>query len=202
MERYLAAGYGIEVEWSKAMGKDPLGSISKMALIVKAKQDGTVNRRIIVDLRRSGANSKSVCPEPIILPRISDAIQDLRQLAEDEPPAWQRAAAVEDDLGTWGCEAVSADFSDAYMHWRVDPRERQHCYTVHFEEGWLIQWLFLCFGLKAAPLLWAGFQRRARGCCRILFRHCSFDLRYIWMTRCGSWLAPGAREGNLWPCCC
>ena len=61
---------------------------------------------------------------------------------------------MEDDLDTWSCEAVSADFSDAYMHWRVDPRERQHCYTVHFEEGWLIQWLFLCFGLKAAPLLW------------------------------------------------
>ena len=39
-------------------------------------------------------------------------------------------AAVEDDLDTWGCEAVSADFSDANMHWRVDPRERQHCYTV------------------------------------------------------------------------
>ena len=57
-------------------------------------------------------------------------------------------ASVEDDLGTWCCEAVSADFSDAYMHWRVDPRERQHCYTVHFEEGWLIQWLFLCLRLK------------------------------------------------------
>ena len=44
---------------------------------------------------------------------------------------------------------MSADFSDAFLHWRVDPRERQHCYTMHNEEGWLIQWLFLCFGLKA-----------------------------------------------------
>ena len=122
-----SAGHGIEVEWSKAMEKDPHGSISKMALIVKSKQDGTVKRRIIMDVRRSGANSKSVCLERIILPRISDAIQDLRQLAEDETQAWQQAAAVEDDLDTWGCEAVSADFSDAYMHWRVDPRERQHC---------------------------------------------------------------------------
>ena len=92
VERYLAAGYGIEVEWSKALSKDPHGSISKMALIVQAKQDGTVKRRIIVDLRRSGANSKSICPECIILPRISDAIQDLRQLAEDESLAWQQTA--------------------------------------------------------------------------------------------------------------
>ena len=65
-----------------------------------SKQDGTVRRRIIVDLRRSGANSKSVFPERIILQRISDAIQDLRQLAEDEPQAWQQAAAVEDNLDT------------------------------------------------------------------------------------------------------
>ena len=126
-----------------------------------------------MDLGRSGANSKSVCPECIILPRISDAIQDLRQLAEDEPRAWQQTAAVEDDLGTWGCEAVSADFSDACMHWRVDPRERQHCYTVHLEEGWLIQWLFLCFGLKAAPLLWgrlpAAGARMLQGLISALF---------------------------------
>ena len=169
VERYLAAGYGIEVEWSKAMVKDPHGSISKLALIVKSKQDGTVKRLIIVDLRRSGANSKSVCPERIILPRISDAIQDLRQLAEDEPHAWQQAAAVEDDLDTWGCEAVSADFSDALL-WRVDPRER---YTVHYEKGWLIQWLFLCFGLKAALLLWgrlsAAGARMLQGLIPVLF---------------------------------
>ena len=62
VEPYLAAGYGIEVEWSEAMGKDPLGSISKMALIVIAKQDGTVNRRIIVDLTRSGSNSQVGLP--------------------------------------------------------------------------------------------------------------------------------------------
>ena len=62
MERYLAAGYGIEVEWSKALGKDPHGSISKMALIVKAKQDCTVNRRIIVDLRRSVRTASRSAP--------------------------------------------------------------------------------------------------------------------------------------------
>ena len=155
-------------------------------------RDGTVKRRIIVDLRRSGANSKSVCPERIILPRISDAIQDLRQLAEDEPQAWQQAAEVEDDLDTWGCEAVSADFSDAYMHWRVDLRERQHCYTVHFEERLADPVAVPLLRLEGgAAALGAGFQRRARGCCRVLFRHCSFDLRYIWMTRFGSWWASG-----------
>ena len=55
MERYLAAGYGIEVVWSKALKKD--------ALIVKTKQEGMVPRRIIVDLKFFIANSKSVCPE-------------------------------------------------------------------------------------------------------------------------------------------
>ena len=78
VESYVAASYGIKVEEYKAMEKDPQGPISKMALIVKSKQDGMVKRRIIVDLRRSGANSKSFCPERIIFPIISDAIQDLR----------------------------------------------------------------------------------------------------------------------------
>ena len=36
----------------------------------------------------------------------------------------------------------------------MDPRERHFCYTVHYEEGWLILWLFLGFGLEAAPLVW------------------------------------------------
>ena len=62
---YLDNGYGIEVDWAKAVDQDPDGSISKMALIVKTKADGTIKRRIIVDLRRSGANSKSICPERI-----------------------------------------------------------------------------------------------------------------------------------------
>ena len=116
VQRYLAAGYGIEVEGCKAMEKDPQGPIAKMALIVKFKQGGMVKRRIIVDPRRSGASSKPVCPVRIISPRIPDACQNLRQLAKDEPQALQQAAAVKDDLDTWGYEAVSADFSDAYMH--------------------------------------------------------------------------------------
>ena len=65
---------------------------------------------------------------------------------------------------------------------------------MHFDEGWLIQWLFLCFVIGGATAL---SRLSAVGA---MMLQGSFVLRYIWMTRCCSWWAPGAREGNLWPC--
>ena len=47
---------------ARCWGKDPHGSIPERALIVKAKAGRHSQRRIIVDPRRSGADSKSVCP--------------------------------------------------------------------------------------------------------------------------------------------
>ena len=39
------------------------GTLSKMALILKQKEDGSTKRRIILDLRRSGGNDKCVVDE-------------------------------------------------------------------------------------------------------------------------------------------
>ena len=52
----------------------------------------------------------------------------------------------------WSCEVVSADFSDADMHWRLDPSAPSllHCPS---QRGLAAPVDFLCFGLKAAPLL-------------------------------------------------
>ena len=97
--------------------------VGKDAIFVKAKQDGMVPRRIIGDLRRSGAYSKSVCPERIIVPEIPAACQVLRQ-------RW-RTIRRRGNRRPWGkrldtraCEVESAGFSVAYMQWRVDPRVR------------------------------------------------------------------------------
>ena len=44
------------------------GSNSRMALLVKVKEDGSKKRRLIVDLKRSGANARARAPERVVLP--------------------------------------------------------------------------------------------------------------------------------------
>ena len=43
-----------------------------MAFIQKTKDDGKVKNRIVVDMRRSGGNSRSQVPERLVLPRVTD----------------------------------------------------------------------------------------------------------------------------------
>ena len=57
-ERHLAAGYGFEFVWCKAL--------KKYVIIVETEQDVTVPSCIIGGFGRSGVNSKSVCPVRII----------------------------------------------------------------------------------------------------------------------------------------
>ena len=54
VRRYRAAGYGFEFVWCKAL--------KEYAITVKTEQDVTVPSRIVVDLRRSGANSSQFAP--------------------------------------------------------------------------------------------------------------------------------------------
>ena len=79
-DRYVDAGCALRSVGTKLRGRTRKGSVSKMALIVATKQDGSVKRRVVVDLRRSGADRNSVCPERIALPRAADAIRDLQML--------------------------------------------------------------------------------------------------------------------------
>ena len=54
LERKMEAGCGVEISWDEAARKDPQDSVSKVALIGKTKQDGSVTRRVVVDLRKAG----------------------------------------------------------------------------------------------------------------------------------------------------
>eukprot|EP00439_Symbiodinium_sp_Y106_P055731 s5626_g7.t1 len=61
-----------------------MGTVSKLGLILKEKEDGTMKRRIIIDLRRSGGNSKSALPERLTLPRPVDAVRMATFQCEEE----------------------------------------------------------------------------------------------------------------------
>ena len=73
--------------------------------------DGSAKRRLIVDLKRSGANSHCQLPERPVLPRVRDAAACVTKAVR---------IAEEKHLEA---EMVSADFSDEYMHFRVHPDE-------------------------------------------------------------------------------
>lgn len=49
---------------------------------------------------------------------------------------------------------MTADFSDAYMHFRIDDRELKHCLTMDIDPTYIILWFMMAFGFKAAPLIW------------------------------------------------
>ena len=48
---------------SDAQHRFGAGTVSKLSLIVKEKGDGTIKRRIIIDLLRSGGNDRARVPE-------------------------------------------------------------------------------------------------------------------------------------------
>ena len=54
-------------------------------------------------------------------------------------------------------ELVSGDFSDAYFHFRVHPDAWKHCLSPDLVLGWVLLWVHMCFGLRAAPLVWCRF---------------------------------------------
>ena len=72
LERYLDEEYFVEWDEDIVWNKYPRGSVSKMALITKLREDGTEKLRIIVDLRRSGVNSRTFTPQRPGLPRLGD----------------------------------------------------------------------------------------------------------------------------------
>eukprot|EP00972_Heterocapsa_arctica_P075997 11208047-Heterocapsa_arctica.AAC.1 len=65
--------FGVRFTEAQALERWPTGTISKMALLIKERDDGSRKLRLVVDLRRSGANALALVPERPVLPRLSDA---------------------------------------------------------------------------------------------------------------------------------
>ena len=78
--RYVQKGFAVikDKEWiAHRFGS---GTVSKMALIQKTKDDGRVKNRVVVDLLRSGGNARAVVPERLVLPRVIDVLEGARRL--------------------------------------------------------------------------------------------------------------------------
>ena len=148
IERLKGLGYAIAVrkEEVEAAGFEGV-TISKLGLIVKTKEDGSKKRRIIIDLRRSGGNSKALLPERLVLPRPMDAVLMLKKL--------HLLHAEEKEAHRRTMELVMVDISDAYMHLAIKESEKGHCLAPALDDDRWLLFVALLFGYKTAPLTWS-----------------------------------------------
>ena len=78
------------------------GTISRLGLIIKLKDSGEKKRRVVIDLKRSGGNSLSRLPEKLTLPRVTDAVQLMKEMrklttAEEEADTIKRLEEEDHD---------------------------------------------------------------------------------------------------------
>ena len=150
ISRLLDLGYVMKVSRQQVDEHFSQGTVSKLAIIVKMRPDGTRKRRLIIDLRRSGGNSKAKLDEKIVLPRAMDAVTMIRALHKLHPEQ-----TVEEQRSRWARELTLIDVADAFPHLPVHEKELEHALTPDIEgEGFLL-FRALLFGFKTAPLLWS-----------------------------------------------
>ena len=131
------------------------GRASRLAIIVKVKDDGTKKRRLIVDLKRSGRNALAYVAERVVPPRLGDAVfMMLLMLRMLTDPLVNPAMAACHAASDFGVELVSGDFSGAYYHFRIHESEWEHCLSPDVLQDSMLLWIHMCFGLVAAPLIW------------------------------------------------
>ena len=148
--RLMEKNFCMKVTEEEVRERFSQGTISKLAILVKTRADGSKKRRLIIDLRRSGGNSKSKLKEKLILPRMQDAVQTLRAMHELKP-----TFSGEEKQQHWQREMVLIDVSDAFPHLGIRSTELEHCLTPDVETSGYLLFKALLFGFKTAPLLWS-----------------------------------------------
>ena len=145
LNRYLERKFCMAIPRSEAQEKYQGGTISKMGLILKTKDNGEVKRRLVLDMRRSGGNAKSRLPERLTLPRPLDVIKLLRHMHRNPR---------EEICST---EFALVDVADAFTLLPVAPAEWKHTMTPSLQEDEVLIFQALLFGYKVAPLLYSRF---------------------------------------------
>ena len=175
LDRYVKEGFAVKLSMEEPVRRYGMGTVSKLGLILKEKEDGTMKRRIIIDLRRSGGNSKSALPERLTLPRPVDAVRMATFQCEEEAALKGKYYKFGWDQEDWAREWVVIDVSDAFMHLAVAEEELAHCMAPGrvrgeseggdegggtgsreaMEDDEVYIFVALLFGFRTAPLLWS-----------------------------------------------
>ena len=134
IDRNIAKGFVVRMAWDEVERRFGKGTCSRMALLLKEKPDGTTKRRIILDMRRSGGNSRAKVRERIILPRLGDVVDMVKNLKSRESELFDQLAAGGVDKVRLNHEVkqrefVLVDLADAFCHFSVANEELRHCVT-------------------------------------------------------------------------
>ncbi|CAE7256557.1 unnamed protein product [Symbiodinium sp. CCMP2592] len=155
LNRYEREGYLRRISVSEAKRRYGAGTISKLGLILKTKQDGSLKRRIVIDLKRSTGNKKAKLRERLTLPRPRDVIKMVKFQHKKKSSLKTKYKRHGWDTEDWAKEWVIIDVHDAFMHLAVHPDEIKHCMAPSPQEGEIILFLAVLLGFKTAPLVWA-----------------------------------------------
>ena len=90
--------------------------VSRVAALIKERDDGTVKVRIIINMLPSMVNSFVRLSERIVLPRLMDVVSDLVDLVGAQVAS---ASAATEDV-----DQMVLDFADAFHTIGVHPDER------------------------------------------------------------------------------
>ena len=160
IERNIKKGFVVRMSWSEVERRFGKGTCSRMALLLKEKPDGTTKRRIILDMRRSGGNSRARVRERIVLPRLGDVVQMVKNLKSREAELFDQLAAGGVDKVRLNYEVkqrefILVDLADAFCHFAVADEELRHCVTPDETSDGCLLWVAMLFGYRAAPLIMA-----------------------------------------------
>ena len=160
IERNIRKGFVKRLSWDETEKMFKKGTCSRMALLLKEKPDGTTKRRIILDMRRSGGNSRARVEERIVLPRLSDVVSMVKNLKSREAEFHEQlvTAGINRDRASREVgerEFILVDLADAFCHFAVASEELCHCVTPDETSEGCLLWVAMLFGYKAAPLIMA-----------------------------------------------
>lgn len=146
-----------------------------MGLILKKKENGEIKRRLVLDMRRSGGNSKSKLPERLVLPRPLDVVRLLKYMHRNhrEPGC--------------GTEFALVDVADAFTLLPVAPAEWKHTMTPGLRDDQVLIFQALLFGyLRWHRCFIAASLPSWLVCCKPPWRTVKRHTRSTWTTACGA----------------
>ena len=136
---HWAESYDSWAQAEKALGTSKI-VLNKLALISKARADGTLKHRLVWDLRRSGVNMAILQGERVVLPRLADLVRDVQHVSRTSTQVYL--------MGT--------DVSDAFHQVPLHPSEQ--AFTVASVAGRFFIFRVLVFGSGSAPTVWGRFS--------------------------------------------
>ena len=145
LDRLTAQGFMTKYDsWADLMKEFRQVVVSRMACIVKEKDDGSVKLRLITDMLRSKVNMFVKLGERIVLPRLWDVVEATLKLL---------AARPNNTSDDWDAEMLISDFADAFHSMGVHVDERRHQVVAGMKGDFRV-YESVVFGGGGSPLVW------------------------------------------------